>query len=45
MGIDFTASNGYPNQPTSLHYLNPYEPNEYVKALTAVGEICQDYDT
>lgn len=45
VGIDFTASNGNPSQSNSLHYLNPHEPNEYVKALVAVGEVCQDYDT
>ena len=44
VGIDFTASNGEPNQSTSLHYINPYAPNEYQQALTAVGEIIQDYD-
>lgn len=45
VGIDFTASNGDPRLAQSLHYLNPHEPNEYVKALIAVGEVCQDYDT
>lgn len=45
VGIDFTASNGEPNQSTSLHYINPYAPNEYQQALTAVGEIIQDYDS
>lgn len=45
VGIDFTGSNGNPSHPNSLHYMNPYEPNEYLKALTAVGEVCQDYDT
>ncbi|XP_057305246.1 copine-3-like [Hydractinia symbiolongicarpus] len=45
VGIDFTASNGNPSQSNSLHYLNPHAPNEYVKALVAVGEVCQDYDT
>ena len=44
VGIDFTASNGDPTQATSLHYINPYTPNEYMQALTAVGEIIQDYD-
>jgi len=44
VGIDFTASNGDPSQATSLHYINPYAPNEYMQALTAVGEIIQDYD-
>ncbi|KAJ7360434.1 hypothetical protein OS493_015535 [Desmophyllum pertusum] len=45
VGIDFTASNGDPGQSTSLHYINPYAPNEYMQALTAVGEIIQDYDS
>ncbi|XP_028392485.1 copine-3-like isoform X2 [Dendronephthya gigantea] len=44
VAIDFTASNGHPAQNTSLHYINPYQPNEYLKALTAVGQIIQDYD-
>lgn len=44
VGIDFTASNGEPDKATSLHYINPYAPNEYMQALTAVGEIIQDYD-
>lgn len=45
VGIDFTASNGDPSKSTSLHYINPYAPNEYMQALTAVGEIIQDYDS
>ncbi|XP_077865165.1 copine-8-like [Saccoglossus kowalevskii] len=45
VAIDFTASNGNPSQPTSLHYINPYEPNQYAKALQSVGEIIQDYDS
>ncbi|XP_035827154.1 copine-3 isoform X2 [Aplysia californica] len=45
VGIDFTASNGNPAQTTSLHYINPYQPNEYMGAIKAVGEVCQDYDT
>ncbi|KAK3739510.1 hypothetical protein QZH41_005061 [Actinostola sp. cb2023] len=45
VGIDFTASNGDPRNAQSLHYMSPYEPNEYLKALTAVGEVCQDYDS
>ena len=44
VGIDFTASNGDPTKSTSLHYINPYAPNEYAQALTTVGEIIQDYD-
>ncbi|OXA64514.1 Copine-5 [Folsomia candida] len=44
--IDFTASNGDPSDPNSLHHfstcgarLNPYE-----QAIQAVGEIIQEYD-
>ncbi|XP_063053858.1 copine-8 [Engraulis encrasicolus] len=45
VAIDFTASNGNPSQPTSLHYLSPYHQNAYAMALRAVGEIIQDYDS
>ncbi|MBN3298409.1 CPNE8 protein, partial [Amia calva] len=45
VAIDFTASNGNPAQPTSLHYMNPYQLNAYAMALKAVGEIIQDYDS
>ncbi|XP_074092498.1 copine-5 isoform X2 [Macrotis lagotis] len=45
VAIDFTASNGNPSQSTSLHYMSPYQLNAYALALTAVGEIIQDYDS
>ncbi|XP_023101143.1 copine-7 isoform X8 [Felis catus] len=45
VAIDFTASNGDPRNSCSLHYINPFQPNEYLQALVAVGEICQDYDS
>ncbi|XP_058504789.1 copine-4 isoform X1 [Solea solea] len=45
VAVDFTASNGDPRNSCSLHYIHPYQPNEYLKALVAVGEICQDYDS
>ncbi|XP_034029612.1 copine-4 [Thalassophryne amazonica] len=45
VAIDFTASNGDPRNSCSLHYIHPFQPNEYLKALVAVGEICQDYDS
>ncbi|ESO90286.1 hypothetical protein LOTGIDRAFT_178865 [Lottia gigantea] len=45
VGIDFTASNGNPQQPTSLHFIDPYRPNEYIQAIRSVGGVCQDYDT
>uniref|UniRef100_A0A4W6FZ12 Copine VIII n=1 Tax=Lates calcarifer TaxID=8187 RepID=A0A4W6FZ12_LATCA len=38
-----TVSN--PSQPTSLHYMSPYQLNDYAMALRAVGEIIQDYDS
>uniref|UniRef100_A0A3P8ZV76 C2 domain-containing protein n=1 Tax=Esox lucius TaxID=8010 RepID=A0A3P8ZV76_ESOLU len=34
-----------PSQPTSLHYMSPYQLNAYAMALRAVGEIIQDYDS
>ncbi|ELT95706.1 hypothetical protein CAPTEDRAFT_3259 [Capitella teleta] len=45
MAVDFTASNGDPRQPSSLHYMDPYQPNFYARALRAVTEIIQDYDS
>ncbi|XP_026538848.1 copine-6 [Notechis scutatus] len=45
VAIDFTASNGDPRSEHSLHFINPREPNEYLKTLSSVGEICQDYDS
>uniref|UniRef100_A0A4W5PDK9 Copine-2 n=1 Tax=Hucho hucho TaxID=62062 RepID=A0A4W5PDK9_9TELE len=37
VGIDFTASNGNPREPSSLHYINPLGSNEYLSAILAVG--------
>ncbi|XP_053377222.1 copine-8-like isoform X1 [Mercenaria mercenaria] len=46
VAIDFTASNGNPSSPSSLHYINPYgTPNQYCMAIQAVGDIIQDYDS
>uniref|UniRef100_A0A8D0BB15 Copine-2 n=1 Tax=Salvator merianae TaxID=96440 RepID=A0A8D0BB15_SALMN len=45
VGVDFTASNGNPRDPTSLHFINPMGTNEYLSAIWAVGQIIQDYDT
>ncbi|XP_023695484.1 copine-7-like isoform X1 [Paramormyrops kingsleyae] len=45
VAIDFTASNGDPKNSCSLHYIHPYRPNEYLNALVALLEICQDYDS
>ena len=46
VAIDFTASNGNPASPSSLHYNDPSgNPNQYLTAIRAVGDIIQDYDT
>ena len=45
VAIDFTASNGDPRTPKSLHYRNPNGPNPYQHALSSVATILQDYDT
>ena len=45
VAIDFTASNGDPRSPQSLHHINPHQMNMYARALHAVGEIIQDYDS
>ena len=45
VGIDFTASNGDPNDRSSLHFRNPGGSNQYTTAIRAVGGIIQDYDT
>ncbi|XP_074865220.1 copine-2 isoform X2 [Carettochelys insculpta] len=45
VGIDFTASNGNPRDPSSLHYISPLGTNEYLSAIWAVGQIIQDYDS
>jgi len=45
VAVDFTGSNGHPQDPRSLHYMDPSgQPNQYVTAVTAVGDIIQDYD-
>jgi len=44
IAVDFTASNGDPRSPQSLHYNDPRQPNLYARALRSVGEIIQDYD-
>lgn len=43
--FSFTRFPGNPAQPTSLHYMSPYQLNAYAMALKAVGEIIQDYDS
>uniref|UniRef100_A0A673BNB3 Copine-3 n=1 Tax=Sphaeramia orbicularis TaxID=375764 RepID=A0A673BNB3_9TELE len=45
IAIDFTGSNGDPRTRESLHYINPEGYNEYLKAIWAVGNVIQDYDS
>ncbi|XP_025014113.1 protein BONZAI 1 isoform X2 [Ricinus communis] len=46
VAIDFTASNGNPRLPDSLHYLDPSaRPNAYQQAIMEVGEVLQFYDS
>ena len=44
VAVDFTASNGDPRKPNSLHYRSPSGQNQYTMAIRTVGEIIQDYD-
>jgi hypothetical protein len=44
IAVDFTMSNGAPNDPKSLHYLD-LEKNEYLNAIRSVGNILQYYDS
>lgn len=42
--IDFTASNGILNAPSSKHYFTPTQPSMYERALHEVCSIVLDYD-
>ena len=44
IAIDFTGSNGNPNDPRSLHYIGGQEPNQYERAIFACGNIMAYYD-
>ncbi|KAG6701521.1 hypothetical protein I3842_08G169200 [Carya illinoinensis] len=46
VAVDFTASNGNPWNPDSLHYIDPSgQLNSYQKAILEVGEVVQFYDS
>ncbi|CAN1242117.1 Protein BONZAI 2 [Linum perenne] len=52
VAVDFTASNGNPRLPDSLHYIDPSHnmdlstrPNAYQKAILEVGEVLKFYDS
>lgn len=45
VAVDFTASNGNPRSPNSLHYIDPSgRLNAYQQAIMEVGEVIQFYD-
>jgi len=46
VAVDFTASNGSPSDPSSLHYIHGGGAhNPYQQAILAVGSVLQTYDT
>ena len=44
IAIDYTISNGHPNDKNSLHYPNGEEANDYEKAIYSCGKIVAYYD-
>ncbi|TXG65752.1 hypothetical protein EZV62_007027 [Acer yangbiense] len=45
VAVDFTASNGNPQNPNSLHYIDPSgRLNSYQQTIMEVGEVIQFYD-
>ncbi|KAK1360336.1 putative C2 domain, von Willebrand factor, type A, copine, protein BONZAI [Heracleum sosnowskyi] len=46
VAVDFTASNGHPRTPSSLHYIDPSgRLNAYQQAIIEVGDVIQFYDS
>ncbi|CAD2213958.1 copine I-like protein [Angomonas deanei] len=43
--IDFTGSNGDWRQMNSLHHYDPMRPNAYIRAMLAVSNVVQEYDS
>mmetsp|Transcript_7303 Transcript_7303/g.10878 ORF Transcript_7303/g.10878 Transcript_7303/m.10878 type:complete len:600 (-) Transcript_7303:107-1906(-) len=43
--IDYTASNGHPSSPHSLHFISPNGENHYSSAIKDVGGVIEYYDT
>ena len=44
VAIDFTGSNGNPNESKSLHYIGGMEPNQYERAIYSCGNIISPYN-
>lgn len=40
--VDYTASNGAPSTPESLHFLGPN--NQYENSISWIGKILENYD-
>ena len=47
VAVDFTASNGEGNNPSSLHYIHPdgVTLNQYATAISSIGSVIEFYDT
>jgi hypothetical protein len=45
VGVDFTRSNGSPEDESSLHYINEEGTNDYITAVASVGSILEYYDS
>jgi len=45
VAVDFTASNGVPKDPASLHFIHPAKPNQYQTAIHAISQILLSYDS
>lgn len=43
IAIDFTASNGQPTDPKSLHFIDAQGRNQYIDAIRAVGNVLTAY--
>ena len=44
IGIDYTSSNGDPENENSLHYINNKNPNDYEKCILTIGNIISNYN-
>jgi len=44
MAIDFTGSNGNPSDVSSYHHFDPSK-NQYLQAISSVGQILENYDS
>jgi hypothetical protein len=44
VSVDFTGSNGDPRSSKSLHYMDPVQPNQYMRAIMSVCDILLEYD-